>query len=210
MTRATDDERPPPVRDDRRAIWAISIIGGVIASAIFALFLQPILSVISNITVKIVGTFYQGYLDSLYEQATMKPAEQITFLIFLFLFIGWISLISGIPVAEMVARRYITRGKREEVELRLSMLRTRLMYLSIAAVLVAISGLVAMSGSYISIQASAAFDRRLMALSPVISESERNGLLREWAMMHSKAEYDAIKARIIALAQKYNTTLPTF
>jgi hypothetical protein len=100
--------------------------------------------------------------------------------------------------------------RQENANLRQSMatLRNKNTYLRILALVVFVFMLITVSGSYISIQASQAFDLRLMALAPVISEQEKNDLLRDWALMDSKAQYDALKAKMAAIATKRDTTLP--
>ena len=64
------------------------------------------------------------------------------------------------------------------------------------------------SGLYTAFQATATFDRRLMALAPVISDQERKSLLGQWAMMKGRADYDKINAKFQELAEKYHSELP--
>jgi hypothetical protein len=163
MTGATG-ECPPPARDDRRTIWTISIVGGLIASAFFGVFLQPILTVISNVTVNIVGTFYEGYIDSIYKQATMKPADQITFLIFphvaqcysfdIVMILEAFSRSKELAenLAEQqdsIVRKTMTKTQIpiEEIINRVSILHTRLTFLSIAFLVAFLAVLILMSGS---------------------------------------------------------------
>jgi hypothetical protein len=63
-------------------------------------------------------------------------------------------------------------------------------------------------GLAVSIRANATFQRRLMALTPVISEEETEQLLGKWAMMNSKAEYLEINTQLKEVANKYHVALP--
>jgi hypothetical protein len=52
------------------------------------------------------------------------------------------------------------------------------------------------------------FQRQLMALTPVISEQNRNEILGEWAMMKSKSDYSKVNDEMKMLAEKYHIHLP--
>jgi hypothetical protein len=73
--------------------------------------------------------------------------------------------------------------------------------------MIALFGII-FAGPAVSIRANATFQRRLMALTPVISEEERKQLLGKWAMMNSKAEYLEINTQLEEIANKYHVALP--
>jgi hypothetical protein len=64
------------------------------------------------------------------------------------------------------------------------------------------------AGIYVPFQATATFDRRLMALAPVISDEERQSLRGQWALMKGRADYNKINDRFKELAEKYHAELP--
>jgi cytochrome bd-type quinol oxidase subunit 2 len=189
---------PPP---DRRTIW-LSIIASVVASILFGIFLQPITTGISNVIVSIIGVFYGGYIDLIYDNAAENPIDYVVLLTFFMIMVlpliilfylvmltyrlatgrptpFWSSVISMVPLAYFIAG------------------------ISIFPLLIMSAGIT------ISIKANATFQRQLMALAPVISEQETKELRRQWAMMKSKTDYAAINSQIDALAAKYHTELPT-
>jgi predicted permease len=68
-------------RYSTRQTILISIIASIIASFIFVTFLQPIFGLISDTVVTIIGVFYHGYIDTLYEQASIGITNAMIFLI---------------------------------------------------------------------------------------------------------------------------------
>jgi hypothetical protein len=73
MTEQPDDLSSS--RKDRRRIWVGSIISNLVVAILFAIFFQNIATAISNLIVNIIGTFYKGYIDSLYNQAAESPSD---------------------------------------------------------------------------------------------------------------------------------------
>jgi hypothetical protein len=68
--------------------------------------------------------------------------------------------------------------------------------------------LLVISGKFVSLQATATFDRRLMALTPLISDQERKNLLGQWALMKGRKDYDKLNDQFEELAKKYHAELP--
>ena len=67
--------------------FGMAILAGVIGSVLVAVFLpQPLLAFVSNTVTNIIGTFYQGYIDSLYAAANSRPTDGLIFQIFMFIF----------------------------------------------------------------------------------------------------------------------------
>jgi hypothetical protein len=68
--------------------------------------------------------------------------------------------------------------------------------------------LIIAAGPAVSIRANSTFQRRLMALTPVITENDRKKLLGNWAMIKSKNDYLKINGQLEELAKKYSVALP--
>jgi hypothetical protein len=142
--------------------------------------------------------FYKGYIDYLYDQAAQSPADLLLYFIF--------QLIAILPPVMSVMTfvvLQIDRMKSSKANL------TRAKFITF--ILLPISLIIFMimiAGPAVSITANAKFQRRLMALSPVISEQDRKELLGKWAMMKSRSDYEKIYNEIQNLAQKYHTELP--
>lgn len=184
---------------NRRTFW-LSIIASIIASILFSVFFQPIVTWISNIVVSTIGVFYVGYIDSLYNKAAQSPTDYLIFMVF------WI--VAGFPIiiitTIIIALGLISlmRKASEPNKRRMSTV------FSIFAAVGLIGLLIIVAGPAVSIRANATFQRRLMALTPVIDDNERKSLLGEWAIMKSKVEYESINKRMDALAKKYHVEIP--
>jgi hypothetical protein len=178
-----------------RTFWVKTIVTTLVASAI-APFFQTILIWLSNIIVSSIGFFYNGYLDSLYYDAAQNPADSLIYIMFF--------LLAFAPMLLTVAAimSMFIRPKTQETPK-----RVRYMFVAVTVVTI-IPFLIAVAGPAVSIRANATFQRRLMALTPVISDAERKQLLGQWAMINSKASYQNINKQIEELATKYNAPLP--
>jgi hypothetical protein len=203
--------------DRRHTIWKTVGFGilTAIPASVIALFFQPVVSFVSNAIVHTIGSIYTGYIDSVYEQATLHPANRITLLMFM--------VFLAVPILYVLSPRVVTsafprlRGRQpdvnsmtsEERRRELTNLRRRLRY-SIIVYLVISTGsiLIVVSGNYVSISTEATFERGMMALAPVMSDQEKKELLSEWAHIKSKNDYNAIWAKMEGLATKYKQTLP--
>jgi len=172
------------------------VVGSIVASFLFALFFQPIVTAISNVTVSTIGVFYTGYVDRLYYNAVQNPADQLIYMVF--------SVITGLPMVIFVALVLtgLLRRVADQTQRRISRMLTIILPFMLTPLLIIVAG------PEVSLNANATFQRRLLALTPVITEDERKELLGEWAMVNSKANYLQINTRLEELANKYHTTLP--
>jgi hypothetical protein len=196
---------PPPIqttdasrqlyRTDRRTFW-VSVVGSIVASFLFALFFQPIVTAISNVTVSTIGVFYTGYVDRLYYDAVQNPADQLIYMVF--------AIIGGLPLVILIATALTASMRRTEGQTRRRIARM----LNIVLPFMMIALLILVAGPEVSVKPNATFQRRLLALTPVITEDERKIVLGEWAMVDSKEGYLRINTRLEELATKYHTTLP--
>jgi hypothetical protein len=202
MTEPLNDNPSP--RKDRRAFW-LSIIASLCASILFAIFLQPIMTGISNTVVAIIGTLYQGYIDGLFYRAAESPGDSLLYVLFF--------MVLTLPIILALVASVILRVIEKESSatnitpyLRDSKRERRIEFL--IWIIGAMMFLIMTSATFVSITANAKFQRRLMVLSPVISLQERNELLGKWAMMKSYADFVIIKDELYDLAQKNHLELP--
>jgi hypothetical protein len=197
MTEPPNNVSSPGI--DRRTFW-LSIVASLVASILFAIFFQPITTGISNAIVNIIGTFYTGYIDSLYDQAAQSPADFVAYLTFLFVVMMPPMAVIMFTPSRFLATHIADNGRISR--------RGHLMIIVFLSLLSVVILLIITSGPLVAIAANANFQRQLMALSPVILQQERNDLLRNWAMMKSKADYDKIMEEVKNLATKYHSKLP--
>jgi hypothetical protein len=196
MTGPTAED--PPSRTDRRTLW-LSVAGSIIASIIFAIFFQPVTTFVSDITVTTIGVFYRGYVDSLYREATINPTDSLIYMVFaiVVMFPGLVFIAIGI--ARIASRAGLRKRPRSEIIGRVLSITLGINTLFLAIIA---------SGPYVSIRANASFQRRMMALTPAISEQERKELFGKWAIMKSRADYDGINEQMESLATKVHQELP--
>jgi cytochrome bd-type quinol oxidase subunit 2 len=183
-------------RIERRTFW-VSVVASIVASIVFGLFFQPIVNGISNAIVSTIGVFYAGYLDKLYFDAAQNPADLLIFMVFAMIMSLPPILYAGLSFSSLLRRRTTDRTQRRI---------TRLIGVVLPMMMIAL--FIIAAGPAVSIRANSTFQRRLMALAPVITEDERKQVLGNWAMMSSKADYLAINAALEQIAKKHNTDLP--
>jgi cytochrome bd-type quinol oxidase subunit 2 len=183
-------------RIDRRTFW-VSVVASIVASIVFGLFFQPIVNGISNAIVSTIGVFYAGYLDKLYFDAAQNPADLLIFMVFAMIMSLPPILYAGLSFSSLLRRRTTDRTQRRI---------TRLIGVVLPMMMIAL--FIIAAGPAVSIRANSTFQRRLMALAPVITEDERKQVLGNWAMMSSKADYLAINAALEQVAKKHNVDLP--
>jgi hypothetical protein len=65
-----------------------------------------------------------------------------------------------------------------------------------------------MTTIYTPWQANTLFHKQLDVLSVSLSDQERKELIAQWAMMETKADFDAIEARMSSFAKEFGLKLP--
>jgi ABC-type multidrug transport system permease subunit len=191
-------------RKDRSKFWIASIISNLVVAILFAIFFQNIATSISQFIANLIGSFYRGYIDGLYDQAAQSPTD------FLLYFLFTIVVLMPAMVTAMIAITSVISSKLlSSVEIkRISRQGTYIIALYLAAPLSFAILLLFISGPLVSITANAKFQRRLMALSPAISQQEKNEILGKWAMMKSQADYEKIMDDIKSIAENHGLKLP--
>jgi hypothetical protein len=194
MTEQPDDLSSS--RKDRRRIWVGSIISNLVVAILFAIFFQNIATAISNLIVNIIGTFYKGYIDSLYNQAAESPSD----FLLLYLLVLIVLMPGLVVIAFWIAGTIATKLSRIGGESIRSRRTYRMILLAPFPFVILLFGI---SGPLVSIEANAKFQRRLMLLSPVISQQEKNEFLGKWAKMKSQDDYNKIMDEMQSVAKKY-------
>lgn len=204
MAGAPDNPPPsedgPPPRGDRSALWIIGIVTSV-CGAILSPYLLAITEFLSRITINAIGFFYHGYVDSIYAHAVINPSDFPIFIIFSLIYvlpiIGMLSMMLLRPIVVRIAQRRPPPKERN-------------MYIIFTLILLVLTAITFefVSGPFVSMQVNESFQKRVMALSAVMSEHEKNVILAQWALMTSRADYDHINQQLETLSKKYNEPLP--
>jgi hypothetical protein len=209
-TAMADDEGEPKtlVAATERVVVRVStrraIVLSLVASVIFVLIIQPLLSVVSLPLTYMGGLVYTGLVDASFNMAVVGSSAVTNFYSFEILALAVIA-----AVAILTFRVFSTTKKEglSEAQLKRSLIATRIVmpvYLLLSFLFVAIM----LASHFVSIQANATYERRMMALAPVLTDQERRNLIGQWAMVDSRARYDELQKRLEDLAISYHITLP--
>jgi hypothetical protein len=207
-----------------RQIWAISIITSLIASAIFLIFFEPLLKWSASVFTGSASSVVRLLVDGAYLEAVAASQAGAIFKIMVMVATPYLILsiaISGATVAIIKRINNLVKDggtKDDEDDSETQPIKSDFIFThrnKIGWSLFAISLLVNVSwytytiaSAYISIQAHSSFDRRMMALAPVVSDAERNQLYREWSFVASEADYEALMSRMETLAASKRQQLP--
>ena len=182
-----------------------SIIASVIASVIIIILIQPLLRLVWSLVLGQGSRFIQAYVDSIYQSAALGHRNHVDVMM-LSLFVGVISgAFTGISLVFTLA---ITKGilRPDRKPQKLAKRSLLLLWLGILLLLVFAIALIIMP--FADLQYNTSFQQRLKVLAPRITELEAKELEAAWASMQSRADYEAIKAKMEDMAQQYDISLP--
>jgi hypothetical protein len=156
----TDEPPEATSRIDRRTFW-LSVLASVFASVLFGIFFQPIVTGISNLIVSAIGIFGKSYVDNIFNGAAQSPVDFLIYLIFLML------LTLPVPLAATAVLATTLMQSLAEPSRKLRLIVYCFGFVTFVTMIIVAAGL------DLSIRVNASFQRKLMALTPVISEQER-------------------------------------
>jgi hypothetical protein len=81
------------------------VVASVIASILFGLFFQPIISGISGAVIVTISSFYQGYIDGAYAQAVLSADKEMMFTVFLLVTSAPVAILITISISEAQKRK---------------------------------------------------------------------------------------------------------
>jgi len=198
-------ENPVEQPESRRSWLWKGLITCLVWSVISLFFLQPILSLLHDQILEAIGIFYRGFIDTSYANAVVGAEISILFNIESAMLIIPLGILLGLWSA--IGQRM--KLKETLTEEKLASRRRKSKYKILISIICGFAAsLGVLSGSYVSIQANATFQRRMMALAPVVTEDERKSLLRDWALVTSKDRYRELNDKMDNLSKHYNVTIP--
>jgi len=188
--------------DQLKAKWrpqTRAIAAGIIASLIVFYFLNPILSFLGRLTLKVAAIGFHSYADRIYaEIATGEPNFGFMFL----------SFVSGIVLgAWAYLLGVFVGGFRRQGERRPPGRRYRIVVplLLLVVTLVAFAGLV---DSYIRLKSVSSFQQRLAVLTPHLSDQQRKEFVARFASMRRRVDFESIMRDLDAIASQKKVSLP--
>ena len=183
-----------------------SLIVSLVASLLFFLFIQPLLTFMGWFIRFLALNFHSGLSNALYRSASLGDRNYLD----VYMFGLYTSALCGITTGALtfpLSRKYLKKyaPTHDHFRRKLVVLR-RLM----TALLVLLSGmnLSDLTIAFGDLQLNASFKRRLTVIAPHISEQQEEELAAMWASMRSRQDYNAVNERMEAYAGDANISLP--
>jgi hypothetical protein len=175
-----------------------AIIGSILASLIVIYFLDPILSFLGRLTLRVAGDLFTAYLDRLYAEVAVSELN------FGFLFFAWIaSIFLGCTIGFILSKSGIFKKRKSSTPpARLSR------FIAIVLCIISVLLLALTVDSYIRLKTASTFNQRLTVITPLISDQERKEFLAGFASMESKGDFEAVMRSMDKVAEKNNIKLP--
>jgi hypothetical protein len=176
----------------------IGIVGGLISSAIFIYFLEPILRIFVRLLSTAFGGLSDWFVDAACARAALGAIED-SGLIFLFSIVALVAGIGTGSLAGTFRKKDIPDRPPESPSG-----SKRALARSMAVVLVCFSLLqtVHLSSIWLSAQLITSFNQHIAALVPAVGEAQTAQWRSQWAQMESKAEHSRIYAEMSAAAKQ--------
>ena len=180
-----------------------------ISAAPFLLWISPILTFVTNGIVSIIGEFYQGYVDKIYQMAAAGAVEEVSVATFVLL-----SLLPGLFVialslsilTRVIADKWEETGKSKGIQRSGRSAIGRAISISIPLSLILI--MIPVSQAYKAVSVSSLFKQTLSSMVPFLTGEQRDSIISEFSLMNSRSDYRKIVDRIRGIAEKNHAQLP--
>jgi hypothetical protein len=191
----------PSQQEERKTIlvtWRRAIIASILAGLIILYFLDPILSFLGRLTLRIAGALFSAYLDGLYAGVAISEPN-----------FGFYLLLCATGFSLGITSGFILQGL-GVIEKRISstLLPERVRRVAILSAIISILLLVATVDSYIRLKTISTFNQRLSVITPLITDQQRKEFLARFASMESKADFEAVMRTMDEVAVKNNVKVP--
>lgn len=190
------------------------ILSGIVASAVFIYFIDPILANLAELAISVSEFLGTAYSDRIYAQAAQLSTRDYSFTIITFLISGMAGMAMGFLLKEVVYKIISKTGwslgdssndrEREPNSKRskLPLLRS-LILLSI----ISWSGLVIV-GNYEQLSLISSFKHHMNIIAPFIDEAEEEILISKWSQMKSREDFENVYKEMENIASTNNVELP--
>lgn len=188
------------------------IVSGVVASAIFIYFIQPILNFFSLVFVASSQFIGDAYIDRIYQQASHLETQDYSFLLIMLLLGAFSFALAGISVKLflIVLRKKKRQDEPTQDKEKNPRSRTTVRAISVAFIfqLQSILMLSIVVANYIQLSVISSFKQHVRILAPYISDLEEEKFISEWSLMNSKGDYQQIYRRLNIIASANKIQLP--
>ncbi|AZN43389.1 hypothetical protein [Paenibacillus albus] len=185
-----------------------AIYTGIISSAIFLLFFQPILENLSKATYSVASNSFKGFLNSVIQSCAIGFNESFSFHTETVLF----SLFLGIGVgAIMIFSRNLRRKLNPEIDDKQIKVSSKTMSrLSLILLLFSILGITfSLVSSFMEHMIISVHQQQMAIIAPYIDEQSEEELRSEWAQMQTKADFDNFNDKISKIAKDNKIKIPS-
>ena len=185
--------------------YKVGIVTGLIASALFLYFLDPILKFFGTLVFGVFSHVYGAYLDRLFAKAALGATPNPG----MFILAGLNGLFAGMATA--IIHNLIFKKKKEEEnpaeKSKFFSKRTR-WALSLVLVLIVLLNFHYYWGTWFQFKLVTSFEQHITAVAPYLSEHDEKVLKSRWTQMKNRKDYEKIYEDLRQIAATNNISLP--
>ncbi|MCL1676122.1 hypothetical protein [Elizabethkingia meningoseptica] len=188
-----------------------TIVLSLISSAIFLIFLQPILTFLWNLIEKISLSTYSALIDNWYKNASLGQRNWVDYIIFSVVFISFPVLTYTFRILNYLKdkrRTRIKRGGEREIILGSNLINFKKINDFVLAPLSLIFIIYIITFAFADLNLNTSFNQRLNALKPYIDDQQEEIFISKWALMKNKKDFEAINEDMERIAEKNRIILP--
>lgn len=195
-----------------RKNWIIGIWAGIIGTAIFLYFLDPIVGFFARILLRCGEHVAKAYINRLYAEIATGQIEY-GFLFYITLRIILIVVFLEIlckPWLKLKFARTVAEGEHGELDLKQNKWRRRLnrAIFNIVIVIVIVLCLLGVTDGYIRLKTATTFDQHIKVIAPHITDQEEEEILAQYTSMRNRNDYKDVCLRIEEIARENDIKLP--
>ena len=188
------------------------IIGGIVASAIFLYFIQPILEYSSHLLINISNIFGNAFSDRLYQQIAHLETQDNAFILVMVLFgmISGVLFSVGIVLMSANYRAHKKDGANEKEKPKAVKRNSKVLkhVLPILIFLLSIFPVISALSIFIQLSTISSFKQHIRIIAPYITNQEEEVIISQWSQIRSKSDYQFIYRKLEGIAIKNKVTLP--
>ena len=181
-----------------------AIVAGVVSSILVIYFLNPIISFLGKVVIKLASYIYKSYLDNICSDlAVGEPNFSFTLY---GLMLGFMVGIAGSFFAGFITYK-IKNKNRDELRSSTPSVFSSWVISASAIVITLVSFLFFIDG-YIRIRSYTGFKQGLTIIGPYITDASQKEFLSRFSLMKSKEDYDLIMKDILSIASNKGIKMP--
>lgn len=189
------------------------IISGIVASAIFLYFLQPLLELASRVFFRASNFIGSAYVDRIYAQAAHLETQDFSFTIFIIYFGGMAAIILSISI-RLILKSLITKSNKNENDKDSEKTKTpspsRLVSAGLGGALLCVSLFLfsLIAADFTQLSTISSFKQHMRIIAPYVDEQKEEELLSQWSLMENQDDYNNLYLIVHAIAEKDGLKLP--